>query len=749
VAGDESTPPLLELRSPECVLRIDAPKRAADFPPPERPPHFRARGRDLETFVRGEPFRVPLALPALFEECRYELTLSLRGSSTNVAEVEFRAIDRDVFAAVVARTPDYPVLSGPVELGGFVGDLAFDVVHGHRRLLSVELEVFPTKLSYLEDYLALLEAVATRERTLPFRMAAPTTTPHAIDQARTAPSQSEWLAILRWQGERLCAALTGIRRRPHQELRREALVRPAALVRQASARAGAWLARHPQYARPGAPPERLVDERRILTLDTPENRYVAGRVRRWQLRLKRLLVDHPRLAPGLERLYRALEAFCDDPRFASLASGRAPCSHTLQHQRDYRGFAAIDRLLRRSLTRQRDGQVPMTLKSLPVLYEYWVLLEVHAVLVQRLGFVCMRPPPLQRGAGAMHLADRGCIDYEGAGGSRATLTYQGLFRRESAGDDDELEDPGRVALGELRSYTSAQCPDGLLVLSLVREARPVCVVIDAKYRLSRRTGGPRLSNVNAMHRYRDALLFERAAREEKDEPTYAVTKAWFVYPSEPGGLKRRFEEIRPREKDHRARLWHAAMTLGVGAIPALPGRSDLLGHALEHVVSQPPADLDDARPRTTHPSRVRLDGREPCLWAVVPSAERLEKHVEERLYHVPAHFVRDPAQARLLLLGVRRVRPDGSRAIEYPAYVYQCDFVDTRPRAEFPPRYLGRLGPSSHDPLPESYHLLRLRERVELALPGPTVLPAEGVGDYFGVQTFAEVLAWLSGGQGA
>lgn len=715
---------------------------------PERKPIFQVDPPEA-TFSVGAPLE-PGWGPVLFEETEYQFTLELSPGTSG--EVTFRTIDEAIVGAVQRRARA-PVWQGPIRFRGFVGEFPLDVLVDGRRYLSLRFEVFPTKMTYLEDHRALVDSVSGHERSLPFELVAPTTVGHAasqevVDQRTT----TEWLAILRLHAGDLTRALQAISRHPEQQIRREALVRPASQVRRASARSAAWLARHAQYAARGKPPTHLIDERRLLSPDTPENRYVVGRVRRWVRQLQELLESEPRLEGGFSQVRAALRQFDRDPVLSELTPGPAPVSHILQHVVPYRRLAAIDRALRRAVERAHRGQIPLTLKSLHRLYEYWVLLEVHSTLIQALGFTCTSErPPLIPTRSQANLQNAGLLRYKRSDGATATLTYQGLFADPPADEDDddgELDVPG----GSLTSLTSAQHPDGVLILDLVHVSYPVCVVIDAKYRLGSKGVGPKTSDVNVMHRYRDALLFSRS-RVPGAEPMQGVTRAWFVYPGDPTGLNPAGAESTgdrggSARLDVRQRLWQAAFTIGVGAIPALPSRSHLLRAALLSVAGATPGELERTRPRTVHVGRVSLDPEALCLWAVVPDESRLATHEAASLYHVPEDQVADVSAVTFVLIGIRR--PVGlDRSVVYRPFLHRTTLASPQalPRGSLPPGYLIALGPSIRPDYAGRYHLFHLGDRVELGGPAEIALPTSP-GGYFSVLSIRDTLARLGAAWG-
>lgn len=690
--------------------------------------------------------RLEPGAPALFEETDYELTIE--GRPEQVDALELRTLDEALLARL-HRPTRAPVLLCPLRLRGYVGELPLDLFLSGRRVLSLVLEVFPTKLSYRQDHRALVDSVADHERTLPFELVAPTAVGHGLGGDAAEATSTEWLAMLRHEAPRLARVLRALQTRPSHQLRAEALVRPASQVRRAGARSAAWLARHPEHARRGRPPARLIDERRLVSHDTAENRFVVGRVRAWCRRLGHELRHEPRLAGGLREVEGSLSRFLSEHPWSALRDGPRPTSHVLLHDPAYRAFARVERALRRSVERAHAGQVPLTLKALHRLYEYWVLLEVHRALVGDLGFVCEAGGPATvRAEAQADLLAAGRLDYvRTTDGARASLTYQGLFAEQPDEDEDDLGPP-EAPLGELTSHTAAQHPDGVLVLRLTHVRRPVYLVLDAKYRLGRHGVGPRVADVNVMHRYRDALVHAVEVPGRPSDVVQPVSRAWFVYPGDPTGLELPDEDARPSAgADPRERLWRAAFSVGVGAIPALPGRADLLRRALVMLATTSPRALERTRPRTLHPSHLALRPDSTCLWAVVPSQARLETSEATGLYHVPTDVLPDAIGLDFLLLGVRDpVRSDGdSRQVVLRPVLHRVSHLGAWRRDELPVAYLRRLGSPSRGTAAGRYHLFQLGERFELeavhGLRWPTTADA-----LFARRSLRETLALMSSG---
>lgn len=721
---------VLTIHSDRLSVRIDQLSKSKKLVLVPKTPRFEVQPREAHVSYGDLESGV-----ALFEDRDYQLTIEL-DESLNDSDLSLVTTDALFLERLHRLSSKHPIWQCPFRFRSYVGDFSFQIMIHGRQALSLSLEVYPTKLDYRDDYRQLLEAVTAYERSLTFRLVAPTTVKHSLwpesDEQRTI---TEWLAILRWKQNELKAVLKSIAGAPHQELRRESLVRAAALVRRASARAASWLARHPQNLSSSGQPQRLLDERRLATPKNRENRYLIGRVRAWRRRLEQIVKSHGRLG-DFHSLVAAFRRFEEHPSFADLRPAPRPRSHILQHRKDYRAFASIDRALQRPVKRVQEGMVPLTLKSLHLLYEYWVLLATHSILTSKLGFRCSSegPPITETEAGAS-LESQGRVHYEREDGARAQLVYQGLFKNEESEDDPDtgaaLESVG------LRSLTGAQHPDGILVLTISQVDYPISLVLDAKYRLGSK-GGPRSSDINTMHRYRDALLLKRP---EPSELVYGVTKAWFIYPGDPEGL---LTEAGGSEKSAKQRFWDSAFHLGVGAIPALPGREHLLEEALRSVVMSAPGALERRRPRTLHAGAVTLEEDALCLRAVVGDGRRLEVHKEQGLYHLPDYSAPEGAEAAQYLFIGARTKGEAGTLIRYPDYLFKATFLGRMERDRFPPGYRQALGPSSLARVPGSYLLFSLRDRIELSGSASLDLAANSE-EYFEVSSVREVVNWIWG----
>jgi hypothetical protein len=142
---------------------------------------------------------------------------------------------------------------------------------------------------------------------------------------------------------------------------------------------------------------------------------------------------------------------------------------------------------------------------------------------------------------------------------------------------------------EYPGLTGNQRPD--IVLRFQHAGWPdLVVVFDAKYRLDASddyrkrfgTAGPPQDAINALHRYRDAIIVDSAERG-MHRP---VVKGIALFPLSAEGSQGFVS----------TKLFEALEVLGVGALPFLPSNTLLVEGWLSHLIALPPEDLADPGP---------------------------------------------------------------------------------------------------------------------------------------------------------
>lgn len=584
-------PPLLTITTPAGVVEI----RGPHFPPAglmrgidlHRCGYLRIGGFPLDDISAN--YLDPLGTerpwdtatmqgPLLYEDTTYHLWVESPVSSPIV-------LHRDpLFVRDITHRTDHRIATGTFNLGRQVGRLTFNVTFADRRL-EVELEVVPTKLDYATDYQELLTDINASARGLAFAYLRST---HLGAKSNNDPSSEiEWLTLLRQDIRTLQQAVARISEQPHRHLTREVTTTPnhkirrldSATRRAISAGKGTGPA---DFISGVGPVRRVLDSvQSVATLNTPEHRWLQTQIRQVHRRLTTLgtylateagTASRPlsarrrheaaEVADLATKVKQLLEA--EPLRAADELQQSSPPSLTMLSAAGYRDAYRILTGLRVGLT-IGGAALELQLKDVHHLYELWCYLEVVKLVVAKSGATDIDPADLiKTHLGALRVGlTVGAHHYVPVSGSQRTFTI--AYNRTYSGQ------------------TGDQKPD--IVITVHEPTLPsLVIVLDAKYRVDatkdfrRRYGapGPPIDAINALHRYRDAIVVG------KQDPYRPVVRCAALFPL-----------TREETADFASTsILHAALDdLGVGALPFLPGNTDMVGDWLAALLTLPSRQL--------------------------------------------------------------------------------------------------------------------------------------------------------------
>lgn len=512
----------------------------------------------------GLTWRRGTAGPRFFEETQYRVSvenLARDGVPRVVQRYPGALGDFDQF-------PDQHLLTGVVNFHGNIGRSVISIVAGLASI-DVEIEVFPTKLDYASDFPELLQEVGAAARALALEYLSSTFVRGSAEEA-SSPADLEWLVLLHHHVDSLEGALNYVAAHPHRVL--EKVVSYAALARirrtDATFRRAVvrGLGQGEAVTLPGIGKvrTRMPTQSANETLNTPEHRWLRYRLELVVTRLGEiraqidksldLAIRSGRHAPSLraartelssllarlDRL-RGLEPLSAATRLQTHAAPSLTLLNGLGYREGYKALTALHLGLN-----IEDGSVQFSLKEMHELYETWCFLR----LLQLLAGV----------AGARRVA--GDVVRVTRSGARVTLKHG---QQSKYVFDDGEQQLTLLFNPTYPGLTGDQRPD--IVLEFQRTDWPaIIVVFDAKYRLQsdanyvRAFGcaGPPTDAVNALHRYRDAIVVRSASVNGR--PT---VKGVALFPL-PSAEASRFNSSKLRK---------ALDELGVGALPFTPQNS--------------------------------------------------------------------------------------------------------------------------------------------------------------------------------
>ena len=521
---------------------------------------------NIEIWREGVPDQVSSNLklevgPRLYEETLYNLLL--RGKANQRVELQHRD---PLILQALHFSNDGNIIHGSINFRSQIGRSRFSVYVDGKPEYDFEVEVFPSKLDYAADYDALVADVQDIMRGLVLEYLR-ATTKSGFPTDDEDQSRVEWILLLRYVINDLEDGLRYIEQHPHHDLIGDRVATRIVKLRRTDATVSRMVAQGKGRDRKSSLPER----RSRMTWDVPENRWLSLQLAHIRQTLAGIHAAE-RKNPTRNKLrhVRILEELTDlEQRIAALqsiapiaqAKGLVPADFTslvLQNKPGYREAYRACLVLKKGL-RVDGGPVGLSVKDIHQLYEYWCYLALVRLIAKIIGepvpvheLFSVEPDGLKLSLkrGVSHLV------HFPNGDRTLELTYNPKFH----GD----------------AFVLSQQPD--LVLSLRQRHWPTMrLVIDAKYRIhSEASPGPPQTAIDALHRYRDAILEETDAEGPRSERfKRSVVEGVALFP-----------HVDVHDEFRNSRFWTGLGRVGIGAIPFLPRETRYLEEWLRKVLQQ-------------------------------------------------------------------------------------------------------------------------------------------------------------------
>lgn len=591
-------PPLLQVRTADFHLEVrgpfsnpKGPTGQANEPHPqavlhvESAPaaqvHCRLPDGTFGIWLDGQPG------PSFFEQSVYRFNVRALGGS----EPPF-CLHRDpLFFDNVLPIEGTSIRAGTITFDRQIGRSRFEVFSGEAKL-SVTVEVFPSKLDYATDFRELLRDLDSTARGLALDFL--TATFHLGGQTNDRePRDIEWAHQLRNVTETIERGVRYINEHPIHSLSREEMLLRSEQVRRPTPSLVTSIAR----GRGAGDSLQVgsVSVRQFVrafqareVVDTPEHRWIASCLRAVRSRALDLAeevgseLQNEKLAARrsaarvraavaeLTSVAEVVEQLLTLPVFAGVGDARewSFSSLTLQTAPGYQEVARAMVALRSAIG-MGAGETEFSTKQVSELYELWCYIRLVGLVLECSGATVAANEVVKVDTSGFRIrlrrGERSTVRVE-VGTLTLELTYNETF-------------PG---------ITGDQRPD--ILLRFRTQGMPdVVVLFDAKYRLDASPeyvatfaqAGPPVEAINALHRYRDAIVLG-----ESEAPIgRPVVKGVALFPLNSD------EEAFTSHK-----LYRGLAVLGVGAIPFMPGQVDLARAWLSKLLSLSPTELANPGP---------------------------------------------------------------------------------------------------------------------------------------------------------
>ncbi|WP_339278852.1 restriction endonuclease-like protein [Paenibacillus sp. FSL W8-1187] len=582
------------------------------------------------------------------------------------------------------------LLSGVLNFGNEVGYTELELrLHG-TSIFRLQLEIFPTKMDYKRDYQAILTEVNSQIYNLSFDFLRKTYQMTGLKETNQQ-SLTEFWTIIQHLFDQLKRTVERIQASPHYRLRSDHRLVDAARVKRAGRAANMALLTKRSHLlseqKKGIvsigdkrySPHQLLETKRYIDYDTNENRFVrwvllrlSGKLRALKGLLQRKNSRDPILQGKINRMQTELRRL---KQFDFLQVGdlrQMNVTLVLQLAPGYREVYKYYLMLMKGLS-IHDDLFRLSMKDLAVLYEYWCFLKIHEILANK--YTLIRQDVIKFNRGGLFVT----LDKTKAG--------RMVYRHPHNGEEFTLY-YNQLSLGD-RSQTISQRPDNVLTLKKRDSNVEYKYVFDAKYRLNPayegtsyeqfyKLPGPQEDDINTMHRYRDAIVTESRDEHRQFERTMFGAYVLFPYPNEEEYVNHRF--------------YKSIELVNVGAIPFLPGSTQLMEKFLDELILDSPEKAFErsTRPRGTTEYFQDKFKKENMLIGALSHPDQLEDLKRVGFYHVPLkQFKSHAALGQLEYVGVyqsKRLFGDERSGIHWWGRIVEWQVLPRQEIREIPSR---------------------------------------------------------------
>lgn len=567
--------------------------------------------------------------PMFFEQTDYEIVI--QGEKGD--NLSFWHENRSVRERVGAVTDSNDLLTGVINFGNSAGYSDLEIYSDGRKQLSIRLEVFPSKISYKEDYQEMLADISNEIYGAVVDFMRKTYQEFSLGKTN-ATTPAMFFEIIQNIFEKFVNATNTIIRIPNHKLYMEHPVVPAHKVKKTDNKTVNWLLKHPEnvvqmdgrYAAVKAP-----TVRKQITYNTIENQFTKFILKSTIKRLKEFKDRYEKSTKVTENvvmtkvdyMVATLNKTINSSFLREVDDYQSTQSMSLVFEMapGYRELYKYYLMLQRGL--EVNGDVfRLSLKDTAQLYEYWCFIKL----------VCIMKKNYQLASSDVIKVDKSGVTITLVKGKESCVTFINPRTRERM----------VLSYNPKSTYTQTvnQKPDNVLSLSKRGTDVEYKYVFDAKYRIENNpsesyypgeTPGPKVDDINTMHRYRDSIVYE------------SETPSKFMFKKEMFGAYVLFP-YNNEDEYSRHRFYRSIETVNIGGLPFLPGATQMVEDFIADLITD---SRESAFERSSLPRGIE-ERLEKYDWSVrdvmvgtVRSKEQLDFNMDKKGYYVPAKYITD------------------------------------------------------------------------------------------------------------
>ncbi|MCR1821181.1 restriction endonuclease-like protein [Terrisporobacter muris] len=493
--------------------------------------------------------------------------------------------------------------SGSFKFNGDIGYSTFVIRKNNEDVLTFTIQVFPTKLDYMNDYNEILDDINKEIESLVFDYLDKAFSRVNIVDVKKQTGV-EFIAILHTIYENLDKSIRRIENHPKHGVFNEFNLKDRNKSKRIHVKETIKHLRKNKS-------QNVVEVKKKTTLDIYENQYVKYMIRRILKKVRETKdsigskydkshVSYEILSKYEHKLNNHLNGF-----FRDISDIKNTKSMTLVFKMasGYKEVYFYYNLLSKGLDIY-EGLHEISSKKLWNLYEIWCYLKIHSI-IKELGYTPKNSPLIQVNSNGLTLSvaqsKQSKFIYENCLGNKLELWYNKAY---------------------YGLPTTNQRPDTVLCLKGDKTKDRV-YLFDAKYRIfidNNGEIGPMEEDINVMHRYRDSIVSEN---KKEDYFKYSTFGAYVMFPCND---EKKFEENR---------FYQSIEKVNIGALPMLPGSTSLMKKHIAKIIGESYIEAVNNNPIFDEEGDYYKFKNSNVMIVNTKDKKHLNTYRKHRFYHIP------------------------------------------------------------------------------------------------------------------
>lgn len=584
---------------------------------------------DYSSTKKGEIYTGIISIkPMFYEQQNYEIIIE--GEEGH--KVDFWHDNLNIRNKISKSSRKHEIYSGVINFGNEIGYSDLVIKVDDSNYLRVVLEVFPSKIDYKNDYKQIIEDVTKEVYNIVFDFLKRTYLGYQQGDKNNS-SPVEFFAVINKIFEDFLKATDIILSNPHHILETTHEVLPSYKVKRTDSKSYRWIEKHPEqtlYIGDRIAVSKTLAVKKYVTYDTKENQFTKYILLSTVKKLKVFKENYCKLqrkedkevVNKIDGMICALNRRCNNTFLAEVSAKESSSGMSLVFSMapGYRDLYKYYLMLLRGLSITGDV-FNISIKDIALLYEYWCFIKLNSLMKDKYKLLSQDVVRIQ-GNGLYVALVKGAsskVKYRNCeNGETIILSYNPSVDK---------------------NPTASQKPDNVLSLeknTINKNGKKLKYeyVFDAKYRINpalegtdyynsiSHNPGPEVSDINTMHRYRDAIVYANEAGPY--ERTMFGAYVLFPYANE--------EEY----KSHK--FFESIEKVNIGGLPFLPTATGMVQDMLDNLISDSP---ESAFERTTLPigieeklSKTDWNNRDVLVGDLRNKAQ-LDICLKHKFYHIP------------------------------------------------------------------------------------------------------------------